>query len=288
MLKRILLPLVSTALLLPLSAQSKRTFNLDDIGKFIDVRDAQCSPDGKTVTYVQSQIDVKGDRGGNAHIWTIGFDGSNEQQLTNSESSESSPRWSPDGKYLAFTSSRPGKVAGNQIWLLPRSGGEALQLTGLEARKGRIQSFEWSPDSTRMALIVGDPDPNAPDPEAPAAASPAAGGGGRGARGGGGPAPKPIVIDRYHYKQDVQGYLLSGRHSYIYIFDIASKKMDRLTTQKKWDESAPQWSPDSKRIAFTSNHVADPDRDPGGQVYVADATPGTTEKVLTPIDEHGG
>ncbi|MGO9254732.1 MAG: S9 family peptidase [Bryobacteraceae bacterium] len=288
MLQRVLIFLA--AVVLPLSAQTKRPFNLDDLGKFIDVRDAQCSPDGKFVAYVQSQTDVKADRAGNSHIWMIGFDGKNEQQITNSESSESTPRWSPDGKYLAFTSSRPGKVSGNQVWLLPRSGGEALQLTDLEARKGRISSYEWSPDSARLALVIADPDPDNPDPDNPTpapAAAPAAVGG-RGGRGGGGPAPKPIVIDRYHFKQDGQGYLLSGRHSYIYIFDIATKKLDRLTTQKQWDEGSPTWSPDSRRIAFTSNHVQDPDRDPGGQIYVADAKPGATEKALTPIDQSGG
>ncbi len=280
-----------TALLsLSLTAQSKRPFKLDDLGKFKDVRDAQCSPDGKYVAYVVSQIDVKEDRGGNGHIWMISFDGKTDQQITNSESSESSPRWSPDGKYLSFTSSRPGATRGNQVWLLPRSGGEALQLTAIDAKKGRLSGYEWSPDSTRLALIIADPDPDAPDPDNPTpapAATPAAGGG-RGGRGGGGTAPKPIVIDRYHYKQDGQGYLLAGRHSYIYIFDIATKKLDRLTKQIKWDEGSPAWSPDSKRIAFTSNHVADPDRDPGGQIYVADAKPGSPEIVLTPANERGG
>ena len=285
-----LLRTVFTLTILPLlvSAQAKRAFNLDDLGKFVDVRDAQCSPDGKSVAYVQSQTDVKGDRGGNSHIWMISLDGKDDQQITSSESSESTPRWSPDGKYLAFTSSRPGKVSGNQVWLLPRSGGEALQLTDLEARKGRISSYEWSPDSTRLALVIADPDPDNPDPENPAPAAAPTTGGGRGGRGGGGPAPKPIVIDRYHFKQDGQGYLLSGRHSYIYIFDIATKKLDRLTTQKKWDEGSPTWSPDGKRIAFGSNHVADPDRDPGGQIYVADAKPGSTEKALTPVNAPGG
>ena len=153
---------VFTLTFLPLLAwpQAKRAFNLDDLGKLVDVRDPQCAPDGKSVAYVQSQVDVKGDKAGNSHIWTISLDGGQDQQITTSESSESAPRWSPDGKYLAFTSSRPGKVSGNQVWLLPRSGGEAWQLTGLEARKGRITGFEWSPDSTRLALIVADPDPN--------------------------------------------------------------------------------------------------------------------------------
>src|SRR5437588_4647888 len=194
----------------------------------------------------------------------VGYDGQNDRQITFSSDSESSPRWSPDGKYLSFTSSRPGKAKGSQVWLLDRSGGEAYQLTEL---KGRLQGYEWSPDSKRLALVIGDP-----DPEAEASASPSPGVSPK--------PPKPIVIDRYRYKQDVQGYLLSGRHSYIYLYDIATKKLDRLT-KSKWDESSPSWSPDSTRIAFMSNHADDPDRDPAAQLYVADAKAGVTEKQLT-------
>ena len=136
----------------------------------------------------------------------VGLDGKDDRQVTWSSESESSPRWSPDGKYLSFTSSRPGKARGNQVWLLDRNGGEAFQLTDL---KGRLQGYEWSPDSKRLALVVGDPDPEADGPsEGP---------------GGRGRVPKPIVIDRYKFKQDGQGYLLSGRHSYIYLFDVATK-----------------------------------------------------------------
>jgi dipeptidyl aminopeptidase/acylaminoacyl peptidase len=214
----------------------------------------------------------------------IDYDGSGNRQVTSSEQSESAPRWSPDGKYLSFTSSRPGPARGNQVWLLPLSGGEALQLTDT---KGRLTSYEWSPDSKKLALVIGDPDPDAPEnPEngtPPPAPTPNAGG--RGGRGGA--APKPIVIDRYKFKQDAQGYLLSGRHSYIYLFDIAAKKLDRLTSQKTWDEGGPAWSPDGKWIAFTSNHRADPDRIPSPQVYVAEAKAGATEKALTEVNEIG-
>jgi dipeptidyl aminopeptidase/acylaminoacyl peptidase len=99
--------------------------------------------------------------------------------------------------------------------------------------------------------------------------------------------PKPIVIDRYKFKQDVQGYLLSGRHSYVYLFDLATKKLDRLTGSK-WDESSPSWSNDGARIAFASNHSEDPDRDPAAQIFVADAKPGATEKALTPVTIRAG
>src|SRR5438477_588713 len=83
---------------------------LDDLAKLKDVRDPQCAPDGKSVAFVVSQIDVKEDKPGSGHIWTIGVDGQNERQNTSSTESEGSPRFSPDGKYLAFTSSRPGKA----------------------------------------------------------------------------------------------------------------------------------------------------------------------------------
>jgi dipeptidyl aminopeptidase/acylaminoacyl peptidase len=264
----------------PLSAQpAKHPLRLDDIARFRDVRDPQCSPEGKFVAYVVSSIDVKEDKS-TSHVWMVGVDGQGDRQVTTSQDSESSPRWSPDGRYLSFTSSRPGPAKGNQVWILDRNGGEAVQLTAV---KGRLQGYEWAPDATRLALVVGDPDPDAETP-APASAAGAAAGEASAARP---KAPKPIVIDRYKYKQDGQGYLLSGRHSYIYLFDIASKKLERLT-KGSWDESSPSWSPDGTRIAFISNHGTDPDRDPAGQLFVADAKAGVVEKPVTGVENRVG
>ena len=108
------LPFVLTFVLasvaLAFAQTGKRPLSLDDLGQLKDVRDPQCAPDGKSVAFVVSQIDVKEDKPGSGHIWTIGLDGRNERQITSSTDSESNPRFSPDGKYLSFTSSRPGKA----------------------------------------------------------------------------------------------------------------------------------------------------------------------------------
>jgi len=168
----------------------QRLLTVDDMHKFHDVRDVQISPDGKWVAYTVSSVDIAADKS-STDVWMSSWDGTEQLRLTSSPEAANAPRWSPDGRYLSFLSGRPGKAKGTQIWLLNRMGGEAQQFTDF---KNKLSAYEWSPDSKRLLLTMTDRDPSDSDDEKPAA-------------GANAKAPKPIVVDRYKFKQDIQGYL---------------------------------------------------------------------------------
>src|SRR3984957_2698518 len=223
----------------PLSGQApKPGLKIDDLNQLVRVGDPLVSPDGKQIVYTVSRVDTEDDKN-ISELWMVDWDGSNNLQLTYGTESASSPEWSPDGRCLAFTSSRPGKAKGSQVWLLDRRGGEAHQLTEV---KEDLSDYRWSPDSKTLLLTMRARDE--PEPEKGAKPVP----------------PKPIVLDRYHFKQDVQGYL-TDKHEYLYLFDIATKKLTRVTKEDKYDERQAEWSPDGKMIAFVSDQEGtEPDR----------------------------
>jgi dipeptidyl aminopeptidase/acylaminoacyl peptidase len=264
--------LVVTAQLTFAQSGERRLLTLDDMHRFHDVRDPQISPDGKWVAYTLSSVDLTADKN-DTDVWMVSWDGTQDQRLTTSPEAENAPRWSPDGRYLSFLSSRPGKAKGNQVWLLDRTGGEAQQLTDV---KGKIASAEWAPDSRHLVLVMADRDPNEPDDEKPPDAGP----------GDSTPkAPKPIMIDRYHFKQDVVGYLTHppGR---LYLFDVETKKAEALTPDKL-EAAAPRWSPDGTFIAFLGEEIKDGkdvDRYNTWNVYVIEAHAGATPRMVTHYD----
>lgn len=242
---------------------ARRSLTPDDIYRLQRVADPQVSPDGKWVAYTVSAPDKEADKQV-SHIWMTSWDGSQNVQLTYGSESESSPRWSPDGKYLSFVSSRPGKAKGSQVWLMDTRGGEARQLTHL--KNYNISEHEWSPDSKKLLLVLEEklePDTEEAKPGAPEKPKP----------------PKPIVIDRYHFKEDIVGYL-GPRHNHLYLFDIATEKLDQVTNDN-FDETKAAWSPDGTKIAFISNQEKDPDRSENTDVFVVDARPGATARKLT-------
>ena len=140
----------SLLLLLPLMlatslvAQGKRPLNSDDVYNLKEVRDPQVSPEGKWVAYTVTRAIKETDKN-DTDVWMVSWDGQQQIQVTSTPESESSPRWSPDGTYLAFLSSRQGSK-GAQIWLLNRAGGEAVKV-------GRACGFEVEPICFALAAL---------------------------------------------------------------------------------------------------------------------------------------
>ncbi len=248
---------------LALPQAAKRAINLDDLARMRTVGDPQRSPDGKWVAYTVGSTDAEKDKR-DTDVWMMSWDGTQQLRLTSSPDSESAPRWSPDGRYLSFLASRgteEEKKRGAQVWLLNRAGGEAEKLTNI---KGGINDYVWSPDGKQLVIVSKDEDP-ADEPEK--------------MEGWKRKTKPPIVIDRYHFKQDRDGYL-KRLYAHLWLFEVAGRKAEALTAGS-YDDSQPSWSPDGRQIAFVSRRGPDPDRSNDSNVFVIEAKPGAQPRQLS-------
>ncbi len=260
----VITPSLLTALLLSLTLISasaavaqtptKRAIVPTDLYRLKNLGSPEISPDGKWVAYTVSTADSAKDKN-NTDVWMTAWDGNRTIRLTSSADDEHSPKWSPDGRYLSFLSGRQGGENGAQLWLLDRAGGEAEKVTDV---KGGLADYDWAPDGKRLVFVQEDPDTSKADTTKSA---------------------KPIVIDRWAFKQDGTGYLTKKR-SHLYLFDLPTRKVNQLTSGE-YDDAAPAWSPDGRWIAFGSKRGPDADRSDNWDLFVVEPHVGAELKRLT-------
>jgi dipeptidyl aminopeptidase/acylaminoacyl peptidase len=131
------------------AADNARAFTPTDLNSLARISDPQVSPNGRYVVYVQRETDFDANRGRN-DLWLVDLDATmpRPRRLTQSAANDTHPRWSVDGTNIYFLSSRTGST---QIWRLPMSGGEALQITDYPLD---ISTFKFSSGGGRLALAM--------------------------------------------------------------------------------------------------------------------------------------
>jgi dipeptidyl aminopeptidase/acylaminoacyl peptidase len=227
-----------------------RAMRPDDLYAITGVSECDISPDGKTVAFVATKLDKKSDSYVSA-IWVAAAKGGEPRQFTAGTKRDGSPRWSPDGKQLAFVSERGEEKP--QLYVMAADGGEARALTKLPLGAGVPA---WSPDGASIAFSAKTGDAPDPDPK----------------------KAKPYRrITSLKYRVNGEGFTYDHRR---HLFVVGLDGDDpRQLTDGDWDDTQPAWSPDGRSIAFVSARHARRDFGNDSDVWVVAAKGGRARKL---------
>ena len=208
--------------------------------------DLRFSPDGSRLAFTVAEP-PKGTENP-SHIWLLDVSTKQARQYTYSEKSENSPRWSPDGKFLAFLSNRDGD---RQIYLAPSNGGDAYSIT--HGKRG-ISSFEWSPDGKQIAFLAPD-------------------------------EPTEAEQKKEKDKDDAIVMDQDDKHSRVWLLDIATKKVSAIT-DKKWEVRELAWMPDDARLIISATDHPESDDDTN-RIFSLDLSNGQMSQLVAPKGPFG-
>jgi dipeptidyl aminopeptidase/acylaminoacyl peptidase len=217
--------------------------------KYHTITGTALSPDGSLAAYVVREPIMEEDESRYlSHIWMVSTSGGGPRQFTRGDQSASSPAFSPDGLFLAFTTGRSGS---NQVWVMPVDGGEAKQVTDYD---GGIGSFQWAPDGGSFAFTARDPE----SAEAKAAQE---------------EMRDVILVD--------QDFRYAHLHSVPFAFAAREVPESRRLTEGEFHVTGFDWLPDGTKVVFAFQ--ADPRINTGrlsGDISVVEATSGEVQPLV--------
>lgn len=222
------------------------------------------SPDGRRVVYEVSRTNWE-DNAFERDLWIVDTATGESHQLTASKKSSSNADWSPDGKWIAFLSDRPGQISGtpegkDQLYVISSDGGEARQLTKSETG---VNIFAWAPDSKRLAFTAEDPESKA-------------------------------MKDRKEKYGEFHVVHSDYTMSHLWTLDLPADEAEslpqpkRLTQGDSFSVGEFEWSPDGSRIAFTAQRDPDLISMETADIYVVTVNDGKVKKIVdTPGPDRG-
>jgi len=235
---------------------AKRSFRPEDAFRLRTASDPDLSPDGRRVAFAVSTANEEEDRL-RSSIWVAAVDGSSPARPFTDGPADTSPRWSPDGRWLAYISVVDGPTAEAHVRLAPLDGGVPTRVGDLP---GPVSQIAWSPDSTRLVVVcrVGVPDR---------------------AKAGAGERNAPRIVRGLAARLDGVGWQDGRRHLFVVPVDGGSP---RQVTRGKYDHADPSFSPDGATIVFASDrHPRRDDRQFRSDAWVVPVAGGRPRRITS-------
>jgi dipeptidyl aminopeptidase/acylaminoacyl peptidase len=250
-------------------AQGKRFITDNDLFKFTWIADPQISPDGSTVAFVRVTVNEKENRY-ETSLFAVPASGAEAPRRLSSGIRDTTPRWSPEGKRIAFVRAleKEGKTQPSQIYLLQMDGGEARAVTDVASG---ASSPVWSPDGKTIAFNSNTSADDVKKSDDPKPASEH--------------KSDVQVVTRAVYRANGDpGYVDNDHHAHIFTIavpDTAAQKA-RQITDGEFDERGMEWAPDGSAIYFVSTRVAEPYYDESGaELFAVPAGGGAITKIAS-------